>query len=101
MPTRYSRGSYRWQGDNGMVPRIPASPAVDDMGEIIIFGLAGANVVDRNPKLWKVMSKDLYGKVFADRGYIFPKLFDTVLDDGISTTCSKTRRSTCIPDIVR
>lgn len=52
-------------------------------GEIITFCLTGANVDDRNPKVWKVLAKDLYGKVFADRGYISPKLFDSLFDDGI------------------
>ena len=55
----------------------------NDRGEIITFCLTGANVDDRNPKVWKVLAKDLYGKVFADRGYISPKLFDSLFDDGI------------------
>ena len=55
----------------------------NDRGEIITFCLTGANVDDRNPKVWKVLAKDLYGKVFADRGYISPKLFDLLFDDGI------------------
>ena len=56
----------------------------NDRGEIITFCLTGANVDDRNPKVWKVLSKDLYGKVFADRGYISPKLFDSLPEFGIS-----------------
>ena len=55
----------------------------NDRGEIITFCLTGANVDDRNPKVWKVLAKDLYGKVFADRGYISPKLFDSLFYDGI------------------
>ena len=61
----------------------------NDRGEIISFCLTGGNVDDRNPKVWKVLSKDLYGKVSklnglsADRGYISPKLFDSLFDDGI------------------
>ena len=55
----------------------------NDRGEIITFCLTGANVDDRNPKVWKVLAKDLYGKVFADRGYISPKLFDSLFDDSI------------------
>ena len=47
------------------------------------FCLTGANVDDRNPNVWKVLTKELYGKVFADRGYISPKLFDALFDDGI------------------
>ena len=55
----------------------------NDRGEIITFCLTAANVDGRNPKVWKVLAKDLYGKVFADRGYISPKLFDSLFDNGI------------------
>ena len=55
----------------------------NDRGEIITFCLTGANIDDRNPKVCKVLAKDLYGKVFADRGYISPKLFDSLFDDSI------------------
>ena len=36
--------------------------------EIIIFCLTGANVDDRNPKVWSILGKRIYGKLFADRG---------------------------------
>ena len=52
-------------------------------GEIITFCFTGANVDDRNPKVWAVMAKELYGKLFADRGYISPKLFDMLFEDGV------------------
>lgn len=55
----------------------------NDRGEIITFCLIGANVDDRNPKVWKFLAKELYGKVFVDRGYIPPKLLDALFDDGI------------------
>ena len=38
---------------------------------------------DRGPKVWTVMAKELYGKLFADRGYISPKLFDMLFEDGV------------------
>ena len=40
--------------------------------------LTGANVDDRDDRVWNVFSKVLYGKVFADRGYIKKELFDTL-----------------------
>ncbi len=52
-------------------------------GKIITFCLTEANIDDRNPKIWKILAKELYGKVFADKGYISPKLFDILFDDGI------------------
>lgn len=55
----------------------------NDMGEIICFCLTGANVDDRDPRVWSVLAKKIYGKLFADRGYISPKLFDSLFDEGI------------------
>ena len=50
----------------------------NDRGEIIMFCLTGANVDDRDPRVWAVLGKKIYGKLFADRGYISPTLFDTL-----------------------
>ena len=55
----------------------------NDRGEIITFCLTGANVDDRNPEVWNVLAKELYGRLFADRGYISPRLFETLFEDGI------------------
>ena len=43
-----------------------------------MFCLTGANVDDRDPKVWAVLGKRIYGKLFADRGYISPNLFDAL-----------------------
>ena len=42
----------------------------NNSGEVITFYLIGANVGDRDRRVWTVFAKVLYGKVFADRGYI-------------------------------
>lgn len=55
----------------------------NDRGEIITFCLTGANVGDRNDRVWSVFAKVLYGKVFADRGYIKKELFEHLFDRGI------------------
>lgn len=47
----------------------------NDCGEIIAFCFTGANVDDRDPQIWVVLAKELYGKLFADRGYILLRLF--------------------------
>ena len=57
--------------------------ACNDRGEIIAFVLTGANVSDKNPEVFKVLAKRLYGKLFADKGYISQKLFDFLFEDGI------------------
>ncbi|EFB93895.1 transposase, IS4 family [Prevotella bivia JCVIHMP010] len=57
--------------------------ACNDRGEIIAFVLTGANVSDKDTKVFKVLAKRLYGKLFADKGYISQKLFDFLFEDGI------------------
>ena len=41
-------------------------------GEIITFCLTGRMLTIEIPKVWKVLAKDLYGKVFADRATSLP-----------------------------
>lgn len=55
----------------------------NDSGEIINFCLTGANVDDRDKRVWTVFAKELYGKVFADRRYIKQALFEELFDRGI------------------
>lgn len=55
----------------------------NDCGEVITFCLTSANVDDRDSRVWNVFSKVLYGKVFADRGYIKKELFDSLFDQGV------------------
>lgn len=55
----------------------------NDSREIITFCLTGANVDDRDDRVWSVFTKHLYGKVFADRGYIKYEFFESLFDRGI------------------
>ena len=55
----------------------------NDSGEVITFCLTGANVDDRDSRVWTVFTKVLYGKVFADRGYIKQELFESLFGQGI------------------
>lgn len=57
--------------------------ACNDRGELIAFVLTGANVSDKDPKVFDVLAKRLYGKLFTDKGYISQKLFDALFEDGI------------------
>jgi len=57
--------------------------AINDKGEIIAFCLTAGNVDDRD---WAVISKltaEMFGKLFADRGYISAALFERLWDRGI------------------
>lgn len=55
----------------------------NDSGEVITFCLTGANVDDRDSRVWTVFAKVLFGKVFADRGYIKQELFESLFGQGI------------------
>ena len=54
----------------------------NDSGEVITFCLTGANVDDRDSRVWTVFAKVLFGKVFADRGYIRQELFESLFGQG-------------------
>ena len=55
----------------------------NDSGEVITFCLTGANVDDRDSRVWTVFAKVLFGKVFAGRGYIKQELFESLFGQGI------------------
>lgn len=57
--------------------------ACNDRGEIIAFLLTGANVSDKDTKVFEVLARRLYGKLFADKGYISQKLFNFLFTNGI------------------
>lgn len=56
---------------------------VNDKGEIINFALTEANVDDRQPIISGKLIKEIWGKLFGDRGYISQSLFDLLFVDGI------------------
>jgi len=56
---------------------------INDRGEILSFCLTPANVDDKD---WGVMShltKNIFGKLFGDKGYISPKLFANLWERNI------------------
>ena len=50
----------------------------NEMGDVLTFCLTPANVDDRDPRVWQVFTKVLYGKVFADKGYIKQEFFENL-----------------------
>ncbi len=56
---------------------------VNDKGEILAFYLTKGNVDDRNLKVMKSMTENLFGKLFGDRGYISKALSDLLFGNGI------------------
>jgi hypothetical protein len=53
--------------------------AVNDQGEILAFYLTLGNIYDRKP-----VSQDIFGKVFADKGYISKQLFEDFLEHDVN-----------------
>ena len=56
---------------------------INDRGEIISFFLTKGNVDDRDFKVMKSMTENMFGKLFADKGYVSKKLSDLLFGNGI------------------
>ena len=56
---------------------------INDKGEILSFYLSQGNVNDNNAKIITKMTKEIFGKVFGDKGYINKALADLLFGDGI------------------
>lgn len=57
---------------------------INDMGEILSVCLTSGNVDDRDWNVISRLTKQIYGKLFADRGYLSQKLFEKLLDRNIT-----------------
>ena len=56
---------------------------INDMGEILSVFLTSGNVDDRDWNVIARLTKELYGKLSADRGYLSQKLFEKLLENNI------------------
>ena len=56
---------------------------INDKGETLNFALTKANVDDRNQLVINNMSKNIFGKLFADKGYISHERFEMLFNRGI------------------
>lgn len=56
---------------------------INERGEIIDFLITQGNVDDRQPLKNKTFHDKVFGKIFADRGYIGKDLFEKLFVDGI------------------
>ena len=56
---------------------------INDKGEILSFYLTKGNVDDRNIKMLTKMTKDIFGKLFGDKGYISNSLSQLLWGNGI------------------
>ena len=55
---------------------------INDKGEILSFYLTQGNVSDSNAKIITQMTKEIFGKVFGDKGYISKALSDLLFGNG-------------------
>lgn len=55
---------------------------INDRGELLAIALSPGNVDDRKPI--PEMTKDLFGKLFGDRGYVSQKLFEQLFERGLT-----------------
>ncbi len=56
---------------------------INDKGEILSFYLTPGNVDDRNPKVIESLAKELFGKLFGDKGYLSKKISNILFSKGI------------------
>lgn len=56
---------------------------VNDIGQIVDFMITRANVDDRQPLRFKNFLKKLWGKLYADKGYIGKDLFLSLFNNGV------------------
>ena len=56
---------------------------INDKGELLSFYLTKGNVDDRNIELMTTMTKQVFGKLFGDKGYISKALAELLFQDGI------------------
>jgi hypothetical protein len=56
---------------------------INDKGEILSFYLSKGNTDDRDLKTITQMTKDIFGKLFGDKGYISKALSDLLFGNGI------------------
>lgn len=56
---------------------------INDKGEILSFYLTKGNVDDRDAKTITSMTKEIFGKLFGDKGYISKALGDVLFGNGI------------------
>ena len=70
---------------------------VNDRGEIVAFHLTPGNIHDLQPVTR--LSKDLYGKLFGDRGYLSQALFGQLFADGVQliTSLRKNMKNRLLP----
>jgi hypothetical protein len=66
--------------------------AINDKGELLNYMLTRANKHDASTDLMEKLAKDLFGKLYGDKGYLSKKLFETLFHKGVHVV-TKIRRN--------
>lgn len=76
---------YRRQGQeyNGWYVGFKLHILCNEKGEIVNFVLTRANVDDRNEDVMDTLTDKVFGKLYADKGYISQTLFGRLWDNGV------------------
>ena len=67
--------------------------SINDKGEILNFCLTCGNKDDRNPEVMGHLTKNIFGKLFADKGYISKKLASQLQKNGIQLVTKQKKNS--------
>lgn len=83
--TRYSKirrkeANHQWGWFYGFKLHI----IINHQGELLAFCLTSGNIDDRNLAVMSMFTKEIFGKLYADRGYISHTLFEKLLSEGIT-----------------
>ena len=73
---------------------------INDCGEILSFCLTPGNTDDRNKDVMEHLTKDIFGKLFADKGYVSKELSEKLLKEGIALI-TRQKKNAKNPGIMR
>lgn len=90
----------RGRGSTGWFYGFKLHLVINDCGEILSFCLTPGNVDDRNRKVMNHLAKNLFGKLFADKGYVSKKLFEDLFDKGVELI-TKEKKNAKNPGMLR
>ncbi|KNY25336.1 Transposase DDE domain containing protein [Pseudobacteroides cellulosolvens ATCC 35603 = DSM 2933] len=75
--------AHRGKSSTGWFYGFKLHLVINDMGEILSFFLTTGEVDDREAEVIDILTKDLFGKLFGDKGYISQPLFKRLYEKGI------------------
>jgi hypothetical protein len=57
---------------------------INHLGDIVDFHISAGNIADNNERVLEILTKQLFGKLFGDKGYIVrPEIFEKLYNEGV------------------